>query len=74
MQQHSFIFKNDKLMIDKILRFENFEYIKKFMKLRYENFLKPNNSEFITGVEILAFSVFLKVFQSATRMTSSTLF
>lgn len=36
MQQNTFIFKNNTLMIDKILRFENFEYIKKFMKLRYK--------------------------------------
>ena len=28
------------------------DVLEKYMKIRYENFLKPNNSEFITGVEI----------------------
>ena len=28
------------------------DFLQKLMKIRYENFLKPNNSGFITGVEI----------------------
>ena len=56
MPQNEFIYKNDILMINKILRFENFEYIKKFMKLRYkvnvihEN--KNNSKKNITLTEL----------------------
>jgi len=49
MPQHKFIYDdNNNLMIDKILRFENFDYIKKFMKLRYKvniNHLNKNKEE-----------------------------
>jgi hypothetical protein len=49
MPQNKFIYKDDNvLMIDKILKFENFEYIKKFMKLKYNvniNHENKNNSK-----------------------------
>ena len=36
MPQHKFIYNDkNKLMIDKILRFENFDYIEKFIKIKY---------------------------------------
>jgi chondroitin 4-sulfotransferase 11 len=42
--QHRFIFdNNNKLMINKILRFENFEYVTKFVNTRYNTNLKHLN-------------------------------
>ena len=44
LPQHKFIYDdNDNLMINKILRFENFEYITKFIKIRYKKDVKCLN-------------------------------
>ena len=43
--QHEFIYNNkDKLMINKILRFENFKYIKKFILLKFKKNLQHDNN------------------------------
>ena len=42
--QHQFIYdKNNKLMINQILRFENFEYVTKFVNTRYKTNIKHLN-------------------------------
>ena len=43
--QHEFLYDSEnKLMINKILRFENFEYVKKFIKIRYKAKVEHTNN------------------------------
>lgn len=43
--QYEFLYdSNNKLMINKILQFENFEYVKKFVKIRYKANVEHTNS------------------------------